>query len=504
MEQFDLELDSDKEDRVELGALSSPAVTNGKGTVVESEEDDGGLSMRPLTILQQTAPVPVDSKGTPTSGGAPTPTTTEKAPVSGSPSPKRPKQKRENTITASTFDDLYELTGEALGKGAYGTVQACRSRITEKEYAVKIIEKRPGHSRARIIKEIETFHLCEGHPNVVQLLEYFEEKQRFYLIFEKMRGGPLLAHIQRRIAFTEAEASQVVQDIARALKFLHDKGIAHRDVKPENILCVHPDRVSPVKLCDLDLASKLNTAAARAAAAITTPELQSPVGSAEFMAPEVVDAFVGEALTYDKRCDMWSLGVILYIMLCGYPPFYGDCPRANCGWDQGLPCSMCQEALFGRIQTGEYDFPPEDWDRVSLAAKDLIAHLLVKDVRLRYTADDVLKHPWVVEGAPRTPLQTPDVLLRNDSVRDLQQMNENFNAFNRFVIKERMSASGTAAAVVKPNSGGMSRGRFTPRTSGVLVATSTCLGAAASRGTSASPSNKKNSLAGEDGLMIQV
>jgi MAP kinase interacting serine/threonine kinase len=312
--------------------------------------------------------------------------------------------------------------------------------LTEKEYAVKIIEKRPGHSRGRIIKEIETFHVCEGHPNVVQLLEYFEEKDKFYLIFEKMQGGPLLAHIQRRIAFTEQEASIVVKDIATALKFLHDKGIAHRDVKPENILCTYPHKVSPVKLCDLDLASKVNGLYS-ARNAITTPELQSPVGSAEFMAPEVVDAFVGEALTYDKRCDMWSLGVILYIMLCGYPPFYGDCPRENCGWDQGLPCSMCQEALFTRIQSGEYEFPEEDWGHISFPAKSLIKRLLVKDVRLRYTADDVLKHTWLQEEAPKTPLQTPEILLRKDSVRDLQQMNENFNAFNRFVIKERMSSS---------------------------------------------------------------
>src|SRR5690242_13711416 len=97
------------------------------------------------------------------------------------------------------------------------------------------------------------------------------------------------------------------------------------------------------------------------------------------MAPEVVDAFVGEALTYDKRCDMWSLGVILYIMLCGYPPFYGECWRDNCGWDQGLPCSDCQEALFVRIQKGEYEFPEEDWGRVSQKAKDLIKHLMVRD-----------------------------------------------------------------------------------------------------------------------------
>jgi serine/threonine protein kinase len=160
------------------------------------------------------------------------------------------------------------------------------------------------------------------------------------------------------------------------------------------------------------------------------PDLASPVGSAEFMAPEVVDAFVGEALKYDKRCDMWSLGVIIYIMLCGYPPFYGECERNNCGWDQGDACPDCQNNLFHRIQNGAFDFPEEEWTHISREAKDLICHLLVRNVRQRYTADDVLRHPWVTRGAPKTPLQTASNLFRNDSARDVHQMNEHFNIIN--------------------------------------------------------------------------
>lgn len=353
---------------------------------------------------------------------------------------KRVKHRRELTISASSFAELYTLTGEHLGRGAYAAVHTCMHRVTGIEYAVKVIEKRPGNSRTRVIKEIETFHLCAGHPNIVQLVEYFEEDDKFYLIFEKMRGGPLLNHIQRRICFTEHEACLVVRDISNALKFLHDRGVAHRDLKPENILCTYPDRVSPVKLCDLDLASKMTL---HAPTAITTPELQSPVGSAEFMAPEVVDAFVGEALSYDKRCDLWSLGVILYIMLCGYPPFYGECDRDDCGWDRGLPCQDCQDSLFARIQKGEYDFPEQDWAHISPRAKDLISHLLVKDVNRRSTVDDVLRHDWLHTDAPKTPLQTPDVLLRNDSARDLAQLAGHFDAMNRFVLHSRLSNRNT-------------------------------------------------------------
>jgi serine/threonine protein kinase len=125
-------------------------------------------------------------------------------------------------------------------------------------------------------------------------------------------------------------------------------------------------------------------------------------------------------------------------MLCGYPPFYGDCWRQNCGWDQGLPCQDCQESLFTRIQTGQFDFPEEEWGRISSGAIDLIRHLLVKDARLRYSIDDLLRHPWLHQ-APKTPLLTPEMLMRNDSIRDFQQMQEHFNAITR-LVSQRLSA----------------------------------------------------------------
>ncbi|VDN17310.1 unnamed protein product [Gongylonema pulchrum] len=324
------------------------------------------------------------------------------------------------------FTDFYKLTDDHLGAGSYASVKTGVSLATGKEFAVKLIDKHEeGHTRSRVMHEVETFNLCKNHPNIVQLHEWFEDQDRFYLVFEKMRGGPLLDHIQRKKFFTEQEASKVTKDIATALKFLHDRGIAHRDVKPENVLCSDLDRVSPVKLCDLDLASKASPPSPpRLTNVNSEPDLASPVGSAEFMAPEVVDAFVGDALKYDKRCDIWSLGVIVYIMICGYPPFYGECWRENCGWDQGLSCRDCQESLFKRIQQGEFDFPKPEWENVSEEAKDLICHLL---------------HPWVKNGAPETELQTPGNLFRNDSTRDVHQLQEHFNVMNR-IVAARLSA----------------------------------------------------------------
>uniref|UniRef100_A0A2K5QD02 non-specific serine/threonine protein kinase n=1 Tax=Cebus imitator TaxID=2715852 RepID=A0A2K5QD02_CEBIM len=324
--------------------------------------------------------------------------------------------------------DVYQLQEDVLGEGAHARVQTCVNLITSQEYAVKIIEKQPGHIRSRVFREVEMLYQCQGHRNVLELIEFFEEEDRFYLVFEKMRGGSILSHIHKRRHFNELEASVVVQDVASALDFLHNKGIAHRDLKPENILCEHPNQVSPVKICDFDLGSgiKLNGDCSP----ISTPELLTPCGSAEYMAPEVVEAFSEEASIYDKRCDLWSLGVILYILLSGYPPFVGRC-GSDCGWDRGEACPACQNMLFESIQEGKYEFPDKDWAHISCAAKDLISKLLVRDAKQRLSAAQVLQHPWVQGCAPENTLPTPMVLQRNSCAKDLTSFAAEAIAMNR-------------------------------------------------------------------------
>lgn len=173
---------------------------------------------------------------------------------------------------------MYKLTGEILGEGAYASVQTCVNIYTDLEYAVKIIDKIPGHARARVFREVETFHHCQGHPNILQLLEFFEDEEKFYLVFEKINGGPLLTRIQENVCFSEFDAAQIIKEIASGLHFLHKKGIAHRDLKPENILCVSPERLCPIKICDFDLGSgiKFTTNVTSPAA---TPQLLTPVST---------------------------------------------------------------------------------------------------------------------------------------------------------------------------------------------------------------------------------
>lgn len=341
---------------------------------------------------------------------------------------KKKKRTRATDSFTETFYDIYKLTDEVLGQGTYAKVQSCINLQTDIEYAVKVIEKCTGHSRSRVFREVETLYQCQGNKNILELIQFFEDTNCFYLVFEKLRGGSILTHIQNRKHFNELDASKVVKDIAQALDFLHTKGIAHRDLKLENILCQYTDQVSPVKICDFDLGSGVKLSSA--CTPITTPELTTPCGSAEYMAPEVVEVFTDEASFYDKRCDLWSLGVILYILLSGSPPFTGHC-GTDCGWDRGETCRTCQNNLFESIQQGKYEFPDKDWAHITLGAKDLISKLLVRDATLRLSAAQVLMHPWVQGNAPERGLPTPHVLQRNSSTKDLTQFAAEAIAFNR-------------------------------------------------------------------------
>lgn len=174
--------------------------------------------------------------------------------------------------------ELYKLTGEILGEGAYASVQTCVSIYTDLEYAVKVIDKIPGHARSRVFREVETFRHCEGHPGILQLLEFFEDDDKFYLVFEKINGGALLSRIQEHICFSEHEAALIIKEIALSLDFIHKKGIAHRDLKPENILCVYPDKLCPIKICDFDLGSGI-TFTADISSPVATPQLLTPVSN---------------------------------------------------------------------------------------------------------------------------------------------------------------------------------------------------------------------------------
>ncbi|NWU48237.1 MKNK2 kinase, partial [Dromas ardeola] len=302
---------------------------------------------------------------------------------------KRNKKKKRCRATDSfsgRFEDVYQLQEEVLGEGAHARVQSCVNLITNKEYAVKIIEKRLGHIRSRVFREVEMLYQCQGHR---------------YRRAAIMSVRSILTHIHRRRHFNELEASVVVSS-------------------NPNYSVISEGAGSPSQHSYAPLVPH-----ARA-----HPCLSPQCGSAEYMAPEVVEAFNEEASIYDKRCDLWSLGVILYIMLSGYPPFVGHC-GSDCGWDRGEACHTCQNMLFESIQEGKYEFPDKDWAHISFGAKDLISKLLVRDAKKRLSAAQVLEHPWVQGCAPDNTLPTPIILQRSSSAKELTSFAAEAIAVNR-------------------------------------------------------------------------
>ena len=174
---------------------------------------------------------------------------------------RRRKKRNLESTSAGRFEEVYEWTEDLLGAGSYGSVRTCFAKAApRREFAVKIVEKKLGHSRGRMFNEIEMYHVAQGLNNIVQLVQYFEEDSRFLMVFEKMNGGSLADQLARHGRMSEALAKRIVEDVATPLAFLHARGIAHRDLKLDNILSGSVDEVLPVKICDFDLASGLKEA----------------------------------------------------------------------------------------------------------------------------------------------------------------------------------------------------------------------------------------------------
>jgi len=345
---------------------------------------------------------------------------------------KKKKRRLASTLSSSSFNDLYRLNNDVLGQGSYGIVETCVNIYTNMEYAVKIINKDSwAFNRQKMLKEIELYYLCQGNEAIIQLIDYFEEPDKFYLIFEKAKGGHLLNQIQQRIKFSEKDAATIMAKLANAIKYLHSRGIAHRDLKPENILCMEDDDeddhvvASSVRLCDFDLCSKVQPT-------VSTPRMQSAVGSPEYLAPEVVEVFINddnimydlldEELTYDKKCDLWSLGVICYSLLSGCLPFGGHCGQ-DCGWDdRNEECFDCQEDLFNAIRRSQIAFPEAQWSHISNSAKDLITKLLRTDPNQRIEAADVLDHPWIVKQTASEEPIVEEIVLASASPNTIRRV----------------------------------------------------------------------------------
>lgn len=272
-----------------------------------------------------------------------------------------------NNIRKLRKDEItkyYDIKNK-LGTGSFAVVKLAVRKADGKQFAIKIIKKSKLNPEelAVVHDEVEIMHKID-HPNCVKLYEMFETSKKLYMVLELLTGGELFDRIVSKGSYSEKEASLVIRDISSALKYLHAGGIVHRDLKPENLLYLSNSAESLIKITDFGLAKYRNTA----------ETMTTACGTPGYVAPEVL-----KNEPYDKAVDMWSLGVILYILLCGFPPFYHE--------------STAQ--LYKQIKKGEYDFPDPYWTDISAEAKNLVTCLLTVNPKKRITAEGVLSHPWI-------------------------------------------------------------------------------------------------------------
>ncbi|XP_075430309.1 MAP kinase-activated protein kinase 3 [Ascaphus truei] len=303
--------------------------------------------------------------------------------------PSSPAQTPKLEIKRHAITDDYKVSKQVLGLGINGKVLECYRRDSGQRCALKILYDGP---KAR--REVEYHTRASGGPHIVHVLDVYENVHRgkrcLLIVMECMQGGELFTRIQQRgdQAFTEREASEIMRDIGTAIQHLHGLNIAHRDVKPENLLYTSKDRSADLKITDFGFAKETTVQNA----------LQTPCYTPYYVAPEVLGPE-----KYDKTCDMWSLGVIMYILLCGYPPFYSN---------TGQPISP---GMKKRIRMGQYEFPTPEWEDVSEEAKQMIRLLLRTDPTDRMSIIQFMNHPWINQSmvVPQTPLHTARVLLED-------------------------------------------------------------------------------------------
>ncbi|XP_035849619.1 calcium/calmodulin-dependent protein kinase type II delta 1 chain isoform X5 [Sander lucioperca] len=290
--------------------------------------------------------------------------------------------------TCTRFTDEYQLY-EELGKGAFSVVRRCMKISTGQEYAAKIIntKKLSARDHQKLEREARICRLLK-HPNIVRLHDSISEEGFHYLVFDLVTGGELFEDIVAREYYSEADASHCIQQILESVNQCHVNGIVHRDLKPENLLLASKLKGAAVKLADFGLAIEVQG------------EQQAWFGFAGtpgYLSPEVL-----RKDPYGKPVDMWACGVILYILLVGYPPF----------WDED------QHRLYQQIKAGAYDFPSPEWDTVTPEAKDLINKMLTINPAKRVTATDALKHPWICQRST-----VASMMHRQETVECLKKFN---------------------------------------------------------------------------------
>ncbi|GIX60762.1 calcium-dependent protein kinase [Babesia caballi] len=298
-------------------------------------------------------------------------------------------------VNGMSITDVYDLHSNRLGKGSYGQVLKACHKETGEVKAVKVIRKANIENAMRMKREITIMKTLD-HPNIVKLLEVYEDEECLYLVMEMCGGGELFDEIVKRGCFSEQYAATMMRQIFSAIAYCHGKGIIHRDLKPENILYANMSDNSPIKVIDWGFATKC----------CKTHKFTSLVGTPYYVAPEVL---IGN---YDKSCDIWSAGVIMFIMLVGYPPFHGN----------------DNATILKNVKRGAINFVPHHWKRISKSAIDLITRCLSYDPRYRITAKAAFNHEWILNNAASVQVNP---VLRQSLTKDLVKRFQKFDNYSK-------------------------------------------------------------------------
>mmetsp|Transcript_6088 Transcript_6088/g.8856 ORF Transcript_6088/g.8856 Transcript_6088/m.8856 type:complete len:488 (-) Transcript_6088:359-1822(-) len=297
---------------------------------------------------------------------------------SGTSSSTHSKEHRDSiTGEYSSIKNHYSIYPATLGQGSFGVVRKCMCRKTKNFFAVKSIRKSSITKLDCLRRETEILKEMK-HPNIISLIDIYEDKKYLHLVTDLCTGGELFDRIiaksttgSQNHCFSEVDAAKLIHSILSAIAYCHDvKNIVHRDLKPENFLYETEDSDSPIKIIDFGL-SRYDT---------SSGIMNTRVGTPFYIAPDVL---IGE---YTKSCDNWSIGVITYIVLCGYPPFFGD----------------SDTAIFKSVISGKFSFPKSEWDSISDDAKNFISGLLQLDPNKRMTAAEAMNHEWIVQRVGKT------------------------------------------------------------------------------------------------------
>eukprot|EP00746_Dinoflagellata_sp_MGD_P132960 gnl/MRDRNA2_/MRDRNA2_66641_c0_seq2.p1 gnl/MRDRNA2_/MRDRNA2_66641_c0~~gnl/MRDRNA2_/MRDRNA2_66641_c0_seq2.p1 ORF type:complete len:525 (-),score=97.86 gnl/MRDRNA2_/MRDRNA2_66641_c0_seq2:94-1668(-) len=275
------------------------------------------------------------------------------------------------TVSAGNIDDFYATKNWDLGAGGYGSVRKGVCKATGVQRAIKSIPKKSLPDRARFDREVEVMRILD-HPNIIKLFEVYEDAKFLYMVMELCSGGELFdCIIEEPGGLSEKVAAKVAREVVRAVHYMHTANVAHRDLKPANILLVDNSGLekSALKVIDFGLSRQCKPGEFMTTKACTL----------QYVAPEIMGV-----CQYTPLCDIWSLGVIIYIMLCGTAPFTGT-----------------NREIYDSIKSCTYSFEGPEWSTISSDAKDLISSMLILDPDQRFTAEQVLHHVWIENLAPQ-------------------------------------------------------------------------------------------------------